>query len=399
MIDYSGKPVAAVEIILDASDYVAQYGQARLIAGAIALVSLVAGLAVAWVLARGISAPLLGITAVMHRLADGDLDVAVPSTARTDEVGEMARAVEVFKRNAIDKLAIEAESQRSREIEDQARAERDNAAAEHAQGVRSRVEEVDRATGAISTTALGMSERSQRSGSLSLEMGEAARITSERAGIVSEATSQLSIAVDEIAQQVSAANDITRKAVSEVSETANRMEGLTAAVQAIGHVVGLIQGIAAQTRMLALNATIEAARAGEAGKGFAVVADEVKHLADQTASATGDIARQVAEIQDSAKVMADSIADVVTVIQTLDGVSSTIAGAVQQQDASTREIAEHVGEVARQADVVSNSVSLLARTSAKTCAGTIRVMWSAKALAQTVDSLTGETEDFLARLH
>ncbi|MBI3444727.1 MAG: HAMP domain-containing protein [Magnetospirillum sp.] len=358
----------------------------------------VLGLAAVWLLARGIALPLVRITNVMHALAGGDMAVEVPSTQRHDEVGEMARAVEVFKRNALDKARMEDEAARLTHQEGEARQARDKAAADHAVDVQAKVASVDQATSAITSTAKAMSLRSERSGSLSLEMGDAARGTSDRAAILSEATHQLSLAVDEIARQVTCANEVTQKAVAGVTGTASQMDGLTQSVRSIGDIVSLISDIAAQTNLLALNATIEAARAGEAGKGFAVVANEVKHLANQTAKATDDISRQVAEIQASTQGMATSIGEVVTVIRTLDGVTSAIAGAIQQQDASTREIATNVEEVAVQADKVSNAVSQMAQASAKTCAGTIRVMWSAKGLALIVDGLTDETQKFLTRL-
>ncbi|MGE5506807.1 MAG: cache domain-containing protein [Actinomycetota bacterium] len=396
--DFSGKPVAVVEIVLDAREYVDEYVAARNTVIMVVVATIAIGLAAAWLLARGISAPLVGITAVIRDLAHGNLAVEVPSTAATDEVGEIARAVQVFKTNAVDKQRIEEETSRLRDQEDKARAERGRVAQEHALGVQAKVEEVDRATAGIRMTAKTMSEQSQRGGSLSVQMGDAARMSSERAAAASEATRQLSQAVDEIAAQVSHANDITRKAVVGVTGTAQQMDGLAQSVQRIGDVVKLINDIASQTNLLALNATIEAARAGEAGKGFAVVAGEVKNLANQTARATEDIARQVAEITGSTRGMAASITEVVDVIHSLEEVSAAIAGAVQQQDASTREIAENVGGVATQADLVAQAVGQVARGSAQTCAGTIRVLWSAKSLTDVVDSLTGETDTFLARL-
>ncbi|TAN64064.1 MAG: methyl-accepting chemotaxis protein, partial [Magnetospirillum sp.] len=174
-----------------------------------------------------------------------------------------------------------------------------------------------------------------------------------------------------------------------------QMVDLSTAVQAIGNVVQLINDIAAQTNLLALNATIEAARAGEAGKGFAVVAGEVKNLANQTARATEEISLQVAAVQGSTREMTTSIQGVVETIRTIDHISSTIASAVQEQEATTRDIASNIDEVARQAGEVSGSVTHLSKASAMACAGTIRVIWSAKTLTNVVKDLNDEAEQFL----
>ncbi|MGE5506137.1 MAG: methyl-accepting chemotaxis protein, partial [Actinomycetota bacterium] len=264
--------------------------------------------------------------------------------------------------------------------------------------VQAKVAEVGVSTADITRAANAMANRSEHSGSRSMVVSEAAINTNQRAQVVSEATRQLALAVNEIASQVSHSTQIARDAVNDVTETAQHMQQLSDRVQAIGEIVKLINDIAAQTNLLALNATIEAARAGEAGKGFAVVAGEVKSLANQTAKATDEIATQVAAVQASTQAMRHSIEDVVTVIRSIDEVSAAIAGAVQEQEAATQEIASNIDQVAHEADQVSTSVTDVAKSSALTCAGTVRVIWSARTLAGVVTGLQAEVEQFLAKI-
>jgi len=359
----------------------------------------VAVLGVRLLLGRMITAPVGGIIRVMQRLADGDTAVEVTGGGRHDEIGAIARAVETFKTNAVEKIRVEAAAKAAELRAEQDRADTTNRMADDFDmSVHTKVAAVNSATSGIGATAQGMADRLQRSSSHTLDVGEAARISTDRAAAAAEATQQLALAVDEIAKQVAQSANIAQQAVAEVNATAERMTGLANSVHSIDEIVHLINDIAAQTNLLALNATIEAARAGEAGKGFAVVANEVKNLANQTARATDDIARQVAEVQESSHAMAASITGVVETIRSLDEISSAIAGAVQEQEASTREIASNIGEVANQSDAVSRTVAELAKASARTCAGTVRVIWSANSLTQVVEELTGETEGFLVRV-
>ncbi|RAU20697.1 methyl-accepting chemotaxis protein [Paramagnetospirillum kuznetsovii] len=348
------------------------------------------------ILTSVITRPIGHMTALMAKLADGDTTVEIDAVDRRDEVGDMARTVQVFKEHMLegDRLRESQEEERLRSAQ-----ERDEAMRKMADNfettVKAKVAEVEASTAGIRGTAQSMANRSEKSGGRSLEVGEAAEITTERAAAVSEATRQLALSINEIAKQVDHSSRIAQKAVEDVNGTASQMTDLSQAVAAIGNVVQLINDIAAQTNLLALNATIEAARAGEAGKGFAVVANEVKHLANQTAKATEEISAQVSAVQGSTEEMTASIQSVVEIIRNIDGISSAIASAVQQQEATTHDIASNIDEVAHQAGEVSRSVTHLSKASAMSCAGTVRVIWSAKTLANVVSDLSREAEHFL----
>ena len=264
--------------------------------------------------------------------------------------------------------------------------------------VRKMVGEVAVATVGIGQTARTMAERSESAGGRSLDVGEAAEVTNERADSVSTSTSQLAAAINEIAQQISQMTDVAQTAVGDIDKTVARMTGLASSISQIGEVVQLIHDIASQTNLLALNATIEAARAGEAGKGFAVVANEVKNLSNQTAKATDDITRQVDAVREAAQLAASGINEVVETIRNIDVISATIAGAIQEQEAVTREISAHIADVAAKASEVSIDVAHMSKASARACGGTIRVIWSAQMLSAVVDSLNQQVTDYVGKV-
>jgi methyl-accepting chemotaxis protein len=266
------------------------------------------------------------------------------------------------------------------------------------QSVHGMVAEVSRATRGIGRTAGSMANRSESAGGRSLNVGEAAQITTGLAQAVSDATHHLASAINEIAEQVTQSQQVAHSAVSDIAITVERMNGLADSVSQIGQVVSLINDIASQTNLLALNATIEAARAGEAGKGFAVVAGEVKTLANQTAKATEDISRQVASIQDAARQAAAGVSQVVETIRGIDDITATIAGAVRKQEEVTRDISAHIEEVAEKSAQVSQNVADMSQASAEACGGTVRVIWSARTLSKVVESLSRQVEDYVSKV-
>jgi methyl-accepting chemotaxis protein len=396
ILDKSGSVIGVLFVGLPQSDFLAIVDRLtnRIIVFA-AIVTLVLGTPLFLVL-RGDLRALNQVQQALQAVSRGSLSADVPHLSRADEIGAMATAVQVFKDNAVERATLRRAHEEEQQRAAQERAQSMTAVSDTFETtVNAKVAAVAQVSQDINDTAMAMAQRSQTSGGRSLKVGEAAAISTERAADAADATRQLSQAVDEIARQVAHSGDVSGQAVDEVNAMAQRMGGLTEAVKTIGAVVKLINDIASQTNLLALNATIEAARAGDAGKGFAVVAGEVKNLANQTAKATDDIARQISAVQGSTEEMAASIEAVVGTIHSLDTISAAIAEAVRQQEGMTRSIADNIEAVAEQARAVSASVSTLSRSSAQACAGTVRVVWSADDLKTAVQELHAEAATFI----
>ncbi len=360
---------------------------------------LVVGAGVMVLMARLIVGPVAQMTGAMDKLSRGDLDVDIPGLDNRDEIGAMARALQIFKANAEDKARLESEQvERDRQAAAERRQMLEDIANNLETSVATAVLGVIGAADEIRDTASRTAERSQASGGRALAVGEASEMTSERVATVSAATQELSVAVNEIGTQVERATGISRTAVERIDDVDQTVRSLAQAAQQIGSVVALIDDIASQTNLLALNATIEAARAGEAGKGFAVVAHEVKTLANQTAQATSKIASQVSGVQQATELAVTGMGSVAEVIRQVDEVAAMIAATVEQQGAATQDIARLVSEVAADSQQVSDGVSEVARASAHACGGAIRVIWSADNLGDLVDRLNGEVKQFIEKI-
>ncbi len=349
----------------------------QLVIGIIVSVIILCGI-VALVLGRSMTRQIGGITASMRELAAGDTLIEVPSTDAKDELGEMARAVLVFRDNAIERerlaaeqiAEVEARNRRSAAVDQLIRGFED-AAGKSLQALRGASGELDGASDQLDTSSGAVT--SEATGATDAMEQAAASVASAAA-----AAEELSASIAEIAGQASKSTEVAGTAVAEAERTAQTMGSLAQAATRIGEVVNLIQAIAGQTNLLALNATIEAARAGEAGKGFAVVASEVKNLAAQTAKATEEIASQIGAIQEASGDAVDAIDKVSTVIGEMLQIAASVAAAVEEQNAAVSTIAEAVN---RASDETRGGAEAMSRVG-----GTAQ---SARETASDVRSLSG----------
>jgi methyl-accepting chemotaxis protein len=316
--------------------------------GGVILAALGGMLALSFMISRGIVSPMVALTGAMHRLANGDLEVALPTAERRDEIGGMTAAVAVFKTNAVELRQMQARhAEANARLANERRGAVHQAADVFEANVLDLVTTVSNAAGAMQQTAQSLLDNARESGALATGVATAAFAVSGDVRTVASAAEQLSASIADIARQVSEAAQVTSGAAREAAQTSGTVRALADAADRIGAVVNLIDAIAAQTNLLALNATIEAARAGDAGRGFAVVAGEVKSLAAQTARATGEIGSQVTAVQQETRRAVEAIEKIAAVVNRVGEISSGIAAAVEKQEAATRGIAESVARAAR----------------------------------------------------
>ena len=350
---------------------------------------------ISFLIAKSISQPIHSLTQTMRSLARNNTDEAPAGQDRQDEIGQMARAVEIFRTNAINRIKLEMDSQQEREMDAQKQSYIEKIINEFRSVVADTRTSLNEQTEGMLYSAETLHNAASGASSGAGTARNSTQSVSENVQIVATATEQLSASIQEIGAQIERVNETVTSATATASETDKDVTSLSQAVDKIGDVVGLIQDIAEQTNLLALNATIEAARAGHAGKGFAVVAQEVKQLSEQTAKATDEIANQITSVQNSTHGTAKAVRSITKQVRDISHVTSAIAAAVEQQQAATTEISrsvqmtsEETEEAARSVEIVNGAIDETAEQ-----AGKVRSM--SDSLTQATQYLSESVEGFL----
>lgn len=366
--------------------------------GGMALAILISLLAAGW-LTRTVQRPLLGLTAVVDGLSRGEFDRAVPATARHDEIGTIARAIDSFKSTMaeaeqlrVERKVMEATAQAGRQ------AAMNRMADEFEGSVKDIVHLVAAASTELQSTARSMREIAETTNSHSLSACAASDRAAENSRTVASATNALQRSVGEIRAQIAQSVGFAIKASDEMEQTSRQLGGLEAAAEKIGSIVRLITDITKQTNTLALNATIEAARAGESGRGFAVVAAEVRGLADRIASATSEISAHVADMRGAMSLSVKAILHVGQTIAQINQSAEVVARAIDEQGVATELISENVAQAAASTQTVTESIGNVTSAASDTGVAAGEVLTASADLSRHSEVLREQVNRFLSRV-
>jgi methyl-accepting chemotaxis protein len=387
-----------IEIVDDVANLAVITDRSRLymLAGAFAV--LAAAVLIGVLVVRRICGPIRALTMAMRRLAERDLETAIPGVARHDEIGDMATAVEVF-RDDMRKVDLLSAEQAGERLSKERRSERLGAAVVAFEArVGTLVSDLAASSIEMEATAETMSATALQTHDRAAAVATAASAASMTVHAAAAAADGLSQSIGLVARQVTQSSQVTQRAVDSATRTDGIVRSLAEAAQTIGDVLGVISSIAGQTSLLALNATIEAARAGEAGKGFAVVASEVKALAHQTTAATERISGQITQIQAATREAVEAIEEIVVTIGEVSAIAGNVASAVAAQGLATSDIAQNVQQTAHDTRQVTQNIAAVSTAASSTGAAASQVLGAAGKLSSQAEALSAELDLFVARV-
>ncbi|WP_261389010.1 methyl-accepting chemotaxis protein [Qipengyuania aquimaris] len=361
----------------------------------------VAGLGIALILAttkvisRDVTRTVGRLTEVSTQLAEGDKHVHIPALTRRDELGDLARSLDIFRESAfrIEEFANEREAMRS-----ERRAELEKLATTFEATVGEVVNGVAAASTQLNTTASSMASSAEQATQQTGAVSQSMEAASGGVTAAAAASDEFAMSIGEISRQASHSAELARKAADDAEGADETISTLAASADQVGQIVELIQSIAQRTNLLALNASIEAARGGEAGRGFAVVASEVKELAAQTSRATEEVAEQIRNMQNSTGASVNALRSIGEQIKQLESTAISIASAVDQQSVAGQDLARSIDLAARSTDEVEVNIVQVREASLATGAAASQVLGSADALESQASVLRSQVDQFLQKV-
>lgn len=344
---------------------------------------------------RAITGLLRYVRDAISRIVQGELDFEIDHTNRGDDIGDIAKAIVIFREASIERERLQAINLKKQDMDVMRQTQMDKLIQQFRGSVDEIRDVLTNETGVMSNTSSGLINLADQAASSANSANEASGVASTNVQTVAAAATQMAASIQEIGEQINRALAISTNATQVANNTNDSVSMLSDGAVKIGEVIEMIRAIAEQTNLLALNATIEAARAGEAGKGFAVVAAEVKELSNQTAKATDEIAAQIGDIQTSTTRAVESIQEISGNIDDVAEVTNAIAAAVEEQTAATAEISDSIGRAADGSDYATQNVNMVSDVIAQTRDQSDRVGSASTQLTNVTVKLTDLVADFL----
>ncbi len=376
----------------------AENSNAAMLIGVVCLLALATALSLSLLIGRNVSRRIHSLDAAMQTLADDNLEVAVPHAGDRDEIGSMAKSVEVLKQNAIERRRLESEQHAAQEQRELRARKVDELITNFDAKVEEALRVVAGGADEMRSSSESMAMIAQSTSTQSAAVSTSSDQASANVQNVASAAEEMAISVQEIARQSERSAEVAKGAVDETNRATQEVRGLADASQRIGEILDLITEIASQTNLLALNATIEAARAGDAGKGFAVVASEVKNLANETAKATDEIAAQISAIQAATGSAVELIDGINGTVGSINEIASAISAAVEEQGVTTTDISRNVQEAAKGAQEVSTNIAKVSEGAAETESAAGHALAAARELSSQAARLGDDVKAFLTEV-